>query len=377
MSFDINLIQEPKVTHVYGTASNWSFVQNPLLFKFQRKDYTIISITHIGGGLQQCQVIGNPVSVNSGDIVYYGNSVGFQTGSYQVSSVDYTNRYIVLDTGLTTFGPLGFINDTTNIQNYSCYMDIYEWDSSGNPGRTIAFAKFYDDATGLITADLREFLAPEMNLNDWTNFFGVAQQHPNMDISYSFKFKPDFIHPTISVSSWTDFNTQYWAFKGSAQLGDEFGQNARRYMTYPPDSSGNEDSMMDFNTMFEEPYYFDGYPWLLSFIYSNKLTDNYIDRHIQWLDINDNSVDTEKTDRIPSNIFPHGCVITARGQLAFTNTANAYYDDVKGFYIWLEDSETTIASENGGGGSGTGTGGGGTDFSLIEDDYVDSGYFAP
>jgi len=366
MSFNISIVKEPKVTHTSGTASRWSMSQNPLIFKFQRKDLTIKVITDLGGGTQRITFFDSPYWVNIGDNIYYGNSIANNAGEYAVTAVNAGANYIEIATALT-LGPLGWVNDTTNIQNYHVYMGLYEWDSLGVQGDTIAFAKFYDDPSGLIIADLREYLEPFLDLS-FPEFYGIATKHDNRDKDFSFSYRPGFVHTSIDARflNFSDYNTRCWVYKASAQLGDQFGQNMRRYMTYPALASLSIEGLMHFNSMFDEPYYFDGYPFALSFIYSEKQLTNYINRHIQWLDLNGVNVSTEKTDQIPFTISEHGCVVTQRGWGAITA-------DVDSFYLWLEESETTVESGGGGGGTGTGTGGGGSDFASLEADILEAG----
>lgn len=372
MTFNVTLTQTPDVTHVFGTSSQWLMSQNPMIFKFQRKDLIVLGVSNFGSGETKITFTTSPYSLSAGDYIWWGDTSGISNGRYYVTSVNTANNFIIIQ---KQYGPhsLGWVNDVTNLQNYHVYLTLYKWLAPLLQGDTIARIQFYDDPTGLIVADLRKFLEPFLDLQ-LPIYFGIANKHEGRMQDFSFNYRPGFIHPTIDPELIVpnDFNKRYFAYKAAAQLGDEFGQNMRRYMTYPPVTPETEDAMMNFNSVFDEPYYFDGYPFLLSFVYSEKFTDNYIDRHIQWLDMNNNNVGAEKTDRIPSAIKENGCTISARGQLQFTDEANANHQDVAAFYLWLEDSETTVESGGGGGGTGTGTGSGGTDYSSFESDVFES-----
>ena len=363
MSFDIEIVSEPKITHTSGDASRWLMSQNPLIFKFQRKDLTILSITDLGTS-QRLTFLSSPHWISVGDSVYYGNSIQNNDGEYLVTVVNAALNYIEIATSLT-LGPLGFVNDTTNLQNYHVALNIYKWIGVGSIGDTIANAKYYDDPTGLITADLREYLEPLLDIS-FPSFFGVATKHEKRDHDFSFTFAAGFVQnvfPPVSPVLFL-YDTRNWVYKASAQLGDQFGQNMRRYMTYPALATLTAEGLMHFNSMFDEPYYFDGYPFALSFIYSEKEITNLINRHIQWLDINNVNVSTEKVDQIAFTISEHGVVVTERGWGAIT-------DNVKSFYLWLEDSETVVG--DGDGGMGTGTGPGGTNQATLDDDILEPG----
>ncbi len=286
MSFDLQIIKEPKITATTGTASRWSMVQNPLLFKFQRKDLIIKAVTDSGGGVTKLAFFDSPYWITAGDSIWWGDTLNQNDNEYLVTSVDKVNNFIEIGTILSGH-VLGWVNDTTNIQNYHVFMDLFEWLGSGQQGDRIAFAKFYDDPKGLIIADLRDYLETKVGITI-PSFFGVATRHNNMDQDYSFTYRPGFVHTTIDPTGVvpSNFNTRYFAFKSSAQLGDQYGQNMRRYMTYPAIDPLNTNGLMHFNSMFDEPYFFDGYPFLMSFVYSEKLIATRINRCIRYLDIN-------------------------------------------------------------------------------------------
>lgn len=362
MSFELDMIEEPKVTSAVGSASYWLMSENPMIWKFQRKDLIILSITNLGGGEVRLKFTSTPFFTNVGDYVYYGNTIDFQTGEYLVTAVDVANRTMDIQASFP-LGNLGWINDTTNLQNYHAEISIYEWNTSGTQGDPIATAKFYDSPSGLITADLREYLRPYLIMS-MPSFFGVGSKHDLMSKDFSFTWKPAFLNPNFSTANSWDYNTRNWSVKATAQLGDEFGQNLRRYVTYEPESTLNEDNVMHFNSMFDEPYYFDGYPFALSFIYGENFDTNYLQRHIQFLDINSSNTGSEITTIFPAVDRPAPHVVTIRGR------GSAIPSDAEYFYLWFEDSETAISSDGGGNGGGSSSGGGESDIGVLSGDIV-------
>ena len=255
MSFNIDMIQNPSVTHTFGSASNWLFSQNPMIWKFQRKDLQILSVTDLGGGETRLTFTSSPYWMTSGGYIWWGDLMNKNDGRYLVTGVDLASNSI--DIALIYSGHvLGWVNDTTGIQNYHIFLEIYKWLGTGLQGDTIAYAKFYDDPKGVIMVDLREYLSAILSIGAF-DYFGIATQHEMMDQDFSFTYRPGFVHATIIPEDMTPtiYDTRFWAIKGSAQLGDEFGQNARRYMSYPAVDPLDTDALMHFNTMFDEPYY--------------------------------------------------------------------------------------------------------------------------
>lgn len=372
MAFTLEIVKEPKVTSTFGVASYWLAVQNPMVWVFQRKDLIIKAVSDPGGGETKITFFSSPYWLSPGDYVWWGDSINKNDGEYLVTAVDAANDFIKI-AKIYDGHILGWVNDTTNLQNYHVYMKLFEWLGTGQQGDTIAFAKFYDDPKGRIVADVREYLQPYLDLQ-WPKMFGVANIHKGKNQDFSFSYRPGFVHTSIEPEflTPTQYDTRYWAVKASKQLGDEFGQNMRKYMTQNPPTTVNEDAMTKFVTDFEEPYYFDGYPFVLGWIYSEVFTTNYIDRHMQWKDINKVNIGSEDTERL-NPIDPNVVAMTLRGYLGFTNPAHANHDDVEYIEVWLEDSETTISSDNGGGGGGGSTGGGGTSYDSLESDIVVSG----
>ncbi len=359
MNYVIEIIQEPSVNNDIGNDSHWNASQNPMIWKFQRKDYNIKSVQALSAGTTRIYFWRDMETINAGDSIWWGDSINLKDGEYDVFNVDHVNWYIDI---VHTFNGsvLGWVNDTKNITNYHVYLQIYRW---GDITDFIAIAKFYDDKAGVCTADLHKFVEGELTMV-FPSFFNIATQEPTKDRDFSFIYGPGFLNPTFGGSPiyLGDYAQRYWVYKASAQLGDEFGQNMRRQMIYGATDPLNTDALMKFNTVFDEPYIFDGYPFAISFIYSDHFVTNYLHRKIQRLDINNDDVDSEATDLVPSTIKEHGCVLTMRDFGALT-------DETKGFYVWLEDSGVPLTVDPGGGGSGSG--GGGSDPSAFEDEVFE------
>lgn len=356
----LTIIQEPNVTATTGDASYWLASENPMIFKFQRKDLIVQAVQDIGGGETRLTFTSTPYHINVGDSIWWGDISNTNDGEYLVTNVVGASNYI--DIGVTITGHnLGWVNDTTNFLNFHAYLEIYEWEGAGLQGDTIAFAKFYDDQKGVITCDLRKYLQTKLELN-WPSFFGVATKEPNIDQDFSFTYRDGFVHPTVDPTLFTPvlFDTRYWAYKASKQLGDQYGQNMRKYMSY---KKPDPDTLMEFNTVFDEPYYFDGYPFALSWIYSDKTIDTFLNRRMQKLDINNRAIGADIGTQIATSIAEHGCVVTERGGLGLT-------DETEKFEIWIEDSDLLISG--GGSGAGEGSGPGGDEAGYIDSDYVDN-----
>ena len=363
MSFDLTIVQEPQINNGFGDNARWNTSQNPMIWKLQRKDYIIKSVMFLVPGTTRIFFWQNPVTITNNSTIWWGDSINLKDGEYLITNVNNFAFYIDIAAEFNG-SALGWINDTANILNYHAYLQIYRWPT---PGDIISRVKFYDDEKGLITADLHKFLEGELSI-EIPSPFGIASQEENKDRDFSFTYGPGFLNDDHGGSPifLADYDQRFWIYKSSAQLGDEFGQNLRRQMLYGAEDPLDSDALMKFNTVFEEPYFFDGYPFMLSFIYSDHFTTNYLHRHVQRLDINDLATGPEENDLVPSTIKEHGCVVTLRDFGALT-------DDVEGFYLWLQDSGVPLTVDPGDGGGSSG--GGGSDPSAFEDEVFEFGIF--
>lgn len=352
MSF--TALSDPSLLAAVGSRSYWLSSGGPLIWKFQRKDTNIISITNNSGTIK-CTVSPMPTDVEVGDRVYISN-VGY-TGNTTIKSIGV--GFIELNLIHLGNSSGGFINLIEKRNNYYIEAIIYEL----TPTAETAFAtrRFYDNETGIVTMDLSETLDSKMVGNDSYNFTPINGSDTGKSFAFKFTTREQYRSETIDVSVITHGSLAsaqaYFVVKSTKQLGALYGANLRDYMLDVAVDPVNETYVAKFMTGFERPTYFVGYPFTLSFLYTDHVSSKYLVRKEQEKDVNGVNVGAETSANL---------IYAPRTTINRLNNRKSYGGTIKAFQIWLEQGATINFA---GGGYGTGIGGGGASTDYFAESY--------
>lgn len=350
----IQIISTPGRTAPTGSESRWSAAGNSVDFVFQRKDRVIQKAVNVG--YTRIFMTTPAPDLAIGDRVYIGDVLNRYTGVHTVIAVGSGTFDIGV---LFTSNTVGFVNLISLFPSYVLQVTI---ESSEND----IVLECPSSASGLIRCDASGMLRSYLDIEEGYNFDLINRQDIGADLEYSLYYREIFSYDgsTIIGGPPKSEGNQYRVTNSVKQIGDAYGQNMREYMTYPY-ATGNEMKFMD---AANEPTYFPGYPYSLSFIYSELSPAYELNRHIEQLDVNRTLIASTGTDkRLSSASRDHVNHLTLRNMAAL---------DSKARYLRLWLDETDEAEDDGyagGGGStggGVGTGVGGTDASYMDDDYA-------
>jgi hypothetical protein len=301
------LISDPSVDLTGGNVSRWSAAFNPVVFTYQRKDFdvTAVSLDTASGNATisvNCGTLAigtavtaynnaitnaaaqNIVLTNNSPVLIYVNA-GSYTGTYQVNSVN-SNGSLVINT-LYISNATGFFNSNTIRPYYQVRTQITYQDPISGQQNTINSTN-RPDSTGLVKADISNFLQSLLRAKDDSNFTQVNYRDSNLSASYQIAYAEYWDGKLSGTQSLTyiPVSTPYYVLYTAKQLGDSYGGNLAAYVPFPSVTSSSQ--LAKWVTDFAEPAFSNGYPFDIGFIYSEELLGLQLYCNLVPLDINRN-----------------------------------------------------------------------------------------
>ena len=303
------LVSDPSVTLTGGNISRWNAAFNPVVFTYQRKDFEITGITldTLSGNAAlavntDTTVIANAIAANNSAIsnaallnIVLANvtpvnvyiNAGPYVGVYVVNSVR-TNGALVISTPFTT-NATGFININLLRPYYQVRTQITYQDPVSGQENTITSTNRPDN-TGLIKADISNFLQSLLRAKDKSDFTQINYRDNDLSASYQIAYAEYWDGKLSGAETLTyiPVTDPYYVLYAAKQLGDAYGGNLAAYVPFQSvtDSSQRAKWIIDF----AEPAYSNGYPFDIGFIYSENLAGLQLYCQLTLLDINRNAL---------------------------------------------------------------------------------------
>jgi hypothetical protein len=301
------LIGDPSVTLTGGNVSRWNAAFNPVVFTYQRKDFDVTAVnldtatgnanvavncdtTAIATAITAYNTANanaaalNVVLTNNSPVYIYINA-GAYAGTYQVMSVPAAGQ-LIINTPYTA-NATGFININLLRPYYQVRTQItYQDPLSGQQNTIVATNR--PDGTGLVKADISNFLQSLLNTKDGSNFAQTNYSDSNLSASYQVAYAEYWggkLNATQTLS-YIPIATPYYVLYAAKQLGDAYGGNLASYVPFP--SVTNNTQLAQWVTDFTEPACSGGYPFDIGFIYGDALVGLQLYCQITPLDINRN-----------------------------------------------------------------------------------------
>ncbi|MES2377501.1 MAG: hypothetical protein V4553_13020 [Bacteroidota bacterium] len=269
------LVSDPSVT-IGSNISRWSAAFNPVVFNYQRKDFDVVSVTADSlSGNAKVFINATLTGVIEKDLVYINTAV--YKGVFSVKSN--TGNALIIDTPYTT-NATGFININRLRPYYKVATRITYQDVVTGQSKTIT-SNNTPDNTGLIKADLSNFLQSIVRLKDDSDFTQPNFQDTNLSASYQIAYSEQWDTVDTHLFDWVTVTDNYYVVYAAKQLGERYGGNLAAYV---PFADGQPPAK--WITDFAEPAYSNGYPFDIGFIYSEDLLGLDIYCELTLLDIN-------------------------------------------------------------------------------------------
>ncbi len=301
-SYDVGLVgnilvSDPSVTLSPGNVSRWNAAFNNIWFKFQRKDFEITSITQnvdgnilvaVNGNVSQVKVrttitstvFGVPTVTSPGDFVYI-NTALYQ-GSYECLQAN--TGSLVLALTWTINDTIGFCNINSLRPYYNIQLIITYANSTGSYSTiTVKGSPFPD---GHCWMDISSFLKSLVNSQDNSGYNLVNYRDANLSASYTVKYA-ELWNGQTSVQ-WATLPYPYYVLYTARQIQQLGGGNMQQFV---PFLLGFQPGL--WITDFTMPVYSYGFPFDMSFIFSEYMTGTSPYYIITLLDFNQNPLNPQ------------------------------------------------------------------------------------
>jgi hypothetical protein len=301
------LVSDPSITITGGNVSRWSAAFNPVVFTYQRKDFEVISavVDTLSGNAAvsvNCDTtaINNAIIANNQAIanaaalnvvltnitpVYIYLNTGVYVGTFQVLSVSDSGSLIIntpYTANATGFANINLLRPYYQVRTQISYMDPV----TGQQNTIIATNR--PDNTGLVKADISNFLQSLLQAKDQSNFTQINYRDTNLSASYQVSYAEYWDGKLTDTQTLTyiPIANPYYVLYAAKQLGDIYGGNLAAYV--PFQSVIDNSQLAKWITDFIEPAYSNDYPFDIGFIYSEDLLGVELYCELTQLDINRN-----------------------------------------------------------------------------------------
>ncbi|TSD67589.1 hypothetical protein FFF34_009420 [Inquilinus sp. KBS0705] len=274
------LLSGPSVT-LHGNTSRWNAAFNPVIFTYQRKDFSI-SAAALDSVTQKVRltVNTNVSTVVSGDMVYVETNK--YTGTYKVLGNNGSTGLIIdaAYTGTAT----GFININRLRPYYSVATKITFTDKIIGIQSSIT-ATNRPDGKGITRADISNFLQSLLRAADASDYTQPYYNDSNLCAGYTIAYAEQWDEGgETQTSGFVNIPDPYYVVYAARQLGQANGGNLLEYVPFLTTVTGTPKAK--WLSDFTEPAYSNGYPFDIGFIYSDELDGNNVYCEIVPLDIN-------------------------------------------------------------------------------------------
>lgn len=299
------LITDPSVTLTGNNISRWNAAFNPVIFTYQRKDFEVSAITAdtltgnavitvncditpiadaitaYNKAVANAEMLG-VVLINTNPVYIYLNA-GNYNGVFNVISAVGANQ-LLLNTPFTSVAT-GFVNINLLRPFYQVRTQITYSDPLTGQANTIISTN-RPDGTGLVKADLSNFLQSLLRAKDDSNFTEINYRDSNLSASYQVAYA-EYWDGKLSGNqalTYIPVAHPYYVLYAAKQLGETYGGNLAAYV---PFKNVTDSSLLaKWVTDFSEPAYSNGYPFDIGFIYSDDLLGLQLFCQLTPLDIN-------------------------------------------------------------------------------------------
>lgn len=276
-----NLLQsDPSVTLPGGNISRWNAAFNPVVFTYQRRDFTVtgLQLHTLNGNTRVAINTEDTAAIVAGDIVYIETATC--TGVFKVTE-KYSASVLVIDTPFTG-NSTGFININRLRPYYKMLTRITFYDNiTGRESSIIATNR--PNNKGVTRTDIANFLQSLLRARDESDYTQTNYRDDNLSASYKITYAEEWDGHTALFNTITH---PYYVVYAAKQLGERHGGNLAAYVPFADAPTGTDKAK--WITDFTEPAYSNGYPFDISFIYSEDLAGRDLYAEFTLLDINRN-----------------------------------------------------------------------------------------
>lgn len=307
-----------------GEVSKWNAVHHAIKFQLQRQDVQVLSAARYSSTLLEIQ-ISSAVSGIVGDSIYFSSGIfsGTATIASIVTNTPTLSRIRVNYSTASLYVQLGgFLNWVTYRENYYIETEIFAVNST--PAYySIGTSINKPDDSGLATMDTASFLKSILEYKNTFEYNQVNKSDLTQGGQFNIQYRECWTGTTGSWSGISSSNLFYFV-NAAKQIQDLYGSNMGEYV--PFETAFTTEQKAKFLSDFVKPTFFPGYPFDLSFIYSDAVAGKQLVKYEQQKDINGSTVATSTFDLDPSYLQQVNRLMLQEGYACTTGS----------LLVWLE-----------------------------------------
>jgi hypothetical protein len=347
-------ITKKPIANITGDASNvskWTSAHQPVEFEVQRKDYQNISLVGkktVNGVVLTIFRIEYPAPITD---IKVNDSISFICGpddnrrafSLIVKKLDYNvnNKlsYIYFD--------LNNVIDAYKVTAYKAYIHANRKGyyietfvylaATGQSMELAGVVKSKTDLFGVSKVNIHKVISSNLSNENKNTYTKINEAQANQGAFYNVKIREVYDGYIGEFTKLLGSDNLFYV-NGSKQLQDENNFNFGEFVPTLNDSRVNK---AKFLSVFNRPTYFNGYPFDLSFIYSDNLENKQIQR-------SETNIDVNGVNGTPTltNLLTNG-----RGYVNRLQLTGSYSSSVKVVSVHLESGSNTTQNPSTGGGT--------------------------
>lgn len=280
--------------------SQWLCARHPILFKLQRRDYTVISCNSDGFGqvVVKCDYDPElPAEILAGDEIYFAselNAEGVPDYYGVVGTVTSVATNVGVEHLIYTNYPIeaastgsGYVN-VVKRRNYYLDVEIDVTDTNTLIQHQVP-CKLKGGVDGNMRMDVSEFITTYLVKEAPDNYSFINFKDPDSFGKFSIVTQE---HWNGSSESEVGDLTEYFFVDAVKYVNDLYGQNLCDYLMFPLEFTPLAKWLSDFET----PTFFAGFPFCLSFIYPDEMLGKTIRRNELERNSNGGAISTIQTD---------------------------------------------------------------------------------
>lgn len=311
-------------------VSRWNSVHQPIQFKLSRKDSVIQSLTRFDVSEITIQVFGYAEGI-VGDTVYF--SSGAITGTGTISNIIASTPVFSLIrvyfyTPITTTQLGGYINWVSARVNY--YVETIVYGVDNIPAYFSLGSSINKPSTeGVLTVDVSTFLKPLVDYIDTYDYSTLNLRDQTRGGLFNLQYREIWEGVEGTWSGIDDKNVFYYV-NSAKQIQQLYGTNMADYVPFM--FATPTETMAKFMSDFEKPTFFKGFPFSMTFIYSETVAGHNISKYENVYSVNH--------DLIGSSVY----LLDAAQSSAvnrFILDSDTYTCDSKEIEVWLEAEGTS------------------------------------
>lgn len=302
------IVSRPSSTVSSGYDSKFCSVHNPIIYRFERKDYTVTEVRRFGTKAQPVVASDITSELTVGDYIFvYSADLGSKSGT--ITSFTFAGGETLIITDIE-FPGLGidsgsgyYLNLTTDRPDYKVKVDIY--DKSDNLIASVP--DNYPFADGILYFDVAPFLRDRVNNTFGGSYSAVNAKDENSTIEFYIKYLVSYTGSSNSEIDDSSFN--FFACNTTKQVLQEHGSNIGEHVSFNADLA--EADKAQFLCPFEKPIYWEGYPFTLNFIFQDTGASPTLSREEENFDTSGASIGTTSTNLVDTDYdYIHSLTLT-------------------------------------------------------------------